>query len=86
LSRKPQRSGLFHGFWYTLAGRKLERVRREDYGEAYRLYALGTRYGLTERAQSGMASRQERSLQRGGVAAARSVSSHPAAREANPFH
>jgi len=82
LSRKPQRSGLFHGFWYTLTGLKIERVKRSEYGEAYRLYALGTRYGLTERSAGTTGAR----IASEHPARLRSVSSYPAAREANPFH
>jgi len=84
---------LFHGFWYTLAGLKIERVKRSEYGEAYRLYALGTRYGLTDRGVGGAGYRMEpsESVSPQGLSAKRSrrpapLREHPAAREANPFH
>jgi hypothetical protein len=41
-----RRSGLFLGFWFDTKGRKLRRIRRDEYGELYRLVALGRRLGL----------------------------------------
>ena len=40
LTRKPlARKGLFHGYWFTLEGRKIRRVTRREIAEAYRLRA-----------------------------------------------
>ena len=84
MSRKPQRSGLFHGFWYTLHGLKIERVKRSEYGEAYRLYALGTRYGLTDRGVGGAAAIPGQ--RRPSGRASQPLREHPAYTEANPVH
>jgi hypothetical protein len=43
VKRKP---GLFNGYWLDRDGRKAGRVRRSEYGELYRLHALGKRLGL----------------------------------------
>lgn len=37
--RKPKRAGLFIGYWFTLEGRRIERVKRAELAEAYRLLA-----------------------------------------------
>lgn len=44
--KRNQRQGLFRGYWYDQAGRKLRRVTRPELAEAYRLMALGRRLGL----------------------------------------
>jgi hypothetical protein len=33
-----KRAGLFNGFWLTLDGAKLRRIRRDEYPELYRLW------------------------------------------------
>lgn len=37
MSRRAKRSGLFHGFWFDPAGKRLGRVSRAELAEAYRL-------------------------------------------------
>ena len=38
--------GLFNGYWLTMAGVKIRRVRQSEYGELYRLEALRKRLHL----------------------------------------
>lgn len=38
--------GAFNGWWLDMAGRKIRRIYRNEYGELYRLLALGKRLGL----------------------------------------
>jgi hypothetical protein len=33
-----KRQGLFNGYWLTLDGRKVRRIRRDEYGPLYRLW------------------------------------------------
>ena len=51
-----KRAGLFNGFWLDLSGKKIRRIRRDEYPELYRLWhehadirlgvrVLGTRSG-----------------------------------------
>jgi hypothetical protein len=40
LSRKPQRSGLFNGWWLDMQGRRVERIKRDEYPELYRLHRI----------------------------------------------
>ena len=39
MKRKPNQ-GLFPGYWTDLAGKKLRRVRRDEYPELYRIHRL----------------------------------------------
>jgi hypothetical protein len=38
--------GLFTGWWFTLAGDRLAKIRQEEFGELYRLERLGRTLGL----------------------------------------
>ena len=38
--RRPTNQGLFPGYWTDLAGKKLRRVRRDEYPELYRIHRL----------------------------------------------
>lgn len=38
MSRRPTTNGLFNGYWTTLDGTKIRRIRRNEYPELYRLY------------------------------------------------
>jgi hypothetical protein len=33
-----KRAGLFNGYWLTLEGERIRRIRRDEYGEFYRLW------------------------------------------------
>ena len=46
MRRKPNQ-GLFPGYWTDLAGKKLRRVRRDEYPEMYRLHRLATEVEAT---------------------------------------
>jgi hypothetical protein len=36
--RKKKSPGLFCGFWLTPSGKKIRRIRRDEFGELYRLW------------------------------------------------
>jgi len=43
---KRKSPGLFNGFWLDMAGKKIRRIYRSEYGELYRLERLGRELGL----------------------------------------
>jgi hypothetical protein len=55
-----KRAGLFNGYWTDLAGKRQRRIRRDEYGELYRLWQrhadirLGVRLlGTTAKRETG---------------------------------
>jgi hypothetical protein len=41
---RPKGSGLFNGWWLDMAGKKLRRIRRNEYPELYRLHRVCSDY------------------------------------------
>jgi len=35
-----KREGLFHGYWLSMDGKRIGRIRRSEYAELYRLWAV----------------------------------------------
>jgi hypothetical protein len=40
--RRPVSAGLFTGFWTDLSGKRIRRIRRDEYGELYSLWRRHT--------------------------------------------
>jgi hypothetical protein len=43
---RPKGPGLFNGWWLDMGGKKLRRIRRNEYPELYRLHRIGRELGL----------------------------------------
>lgn len=46
MPRRPANSGLFTGWWTSLDGKKIRRIRRDEYPELYRLHRKHAAIGL----------------------------------------
>jgi hypothetical protein len=43
--------GLFNGYWLDMAGNKIRRIYRSEYGELYRLHRLCAMYEKQDKKQ-----------------------------------